>query len=363
MSGPLSVNIEVKQGDFALSAAFEATDGITCIAGPSGAGKSTLVHAIAGLIRPLAGSIRLGDRVLFDKSGSTDIPVRDRRIGYVLQDPLLFPHMTVERNLRFAGREGGLISFQSTVELLGLEELLSRRPASLSGGERQRVAIGRALLSDPDLLLMDEPLANIDPSRRGRLLQFIERIRDELRLPIVYVSHQAGEIGRLSDTLVAVSEGRVIAAGRFEDVFPALSGEGLSFAGGAFLSARINRHIPDEAVTELRCGEQSLIINQIEAEAGERVRLYVDPSDVAIALQRPEGLSIQNCLGVTLTGWSEEPDALLLSLQLKDGQHLSARITRRAFHHLQLQEGQSVFALIKSVAVDRSLLWNPHISH
>ncbi len=217
----LRVDVERKLGEFSLRASFATDVGVTALFGPSGSGKSSVVNVIAGLLKPDRGEVEVEGRVLFDGERGIDVPTARRRIGYVFQDGRLFPHFSVRRNLqygRFINRASeGPIQFDQVVGLLGLAQLLERRPAALSGGEKQRVAIGRALLANSQVLLMDEPLASLDELRKGEILQYIERLRDEIRIPIVYVSHTIEEVMRLADTVVLMSEGSVRAVGRPEE--------------------------------------------------------------------------------------------------------------------------------------------------
>src|SRR5713226_8477854 len=218
----LTVDSERRLGVFRLKAAFEAGDGVTALFGRSGAGKTSVVNAIAGILRPERGRIAIDGEPVFDSERGIDVPTPRRRIGYVFQEGRLFPHLNVRQNLRYAG----LFSpearhsdrFERIVELLGLAQLLERRPGNLSGGEKQRVAIGRALLSNPRLLLMDEPLASLDAHRRSEILQYIELLRDEVKVPILYVSHAVEEVVRLADTVVLMTAGEVVTAGTPEEV-------------------------------------------------------------------------------------------------------------------------------------------------
>ena len=213
----LAVDIAHRLGRFDLRATFAAEGNLTALFGRSGAGKTTLVNLIAGLSRPERGRIAIGDVTLVDTAGGIFVPKHRRRVGYVFQEGRLFPHLTVRRNLLyghwFTPRAERYQRFDRVVELLGIAPLLERRPHSLSGGEKQRVAIGRALLASPRLLLMDEPLAALDEARKAEILPYIERLRDEAKVPIVYVSHSIAEVTRLANTVVVLSEGRVAAAG------------------------------------------------------------------------------------------------------------------------------------------------------
>ncbi len=218
----IAVDIEERLGAFRLAVDFTADAPIVGLFGRSGAGKTSVVNAIAGIGRPQRGSIRVNGDVLFDSARGIDVPPEKRRVGYVFQDALLFPHLDVEANLTYGQRlrapSERVISEAHVVELLGLGALLRRKPRALSGGEKQRVAIGRALLAQPRILLMDEPLAALDVPRRIEILDYIERLRDDLAIPIVYVSHTVAEITRLADTVVVLADGKCLAVGDVEDV-------------------------------------------------------------------------------------------------------------------------------------------------
>ena len=220
----LTVEIEKRLGDFALGARFESAGGITAVFGPSGAGKTTLVNAIAGLIAPDRGRIAIDGTVLFDSERRINLPPHRREIGYIFQEGRLFPHFSVSRNLDYGRRMRGLPEdakqLERIVSLLDIGHLLERRPGKLSGGERQRVAIGRALLTRPRLLLLDEPLASLDAARKREILPYLERMRDEFGVPMVYVSHQAAELRRIATSVVRLEAGRVAAAGGIDLLDP-----------------------------------------------------------------------------------------------------------------------------------------------
>jgi len=215
----LSVDVEKKFGGFTVAARFES-GGVTALFGPSGAGKTTIVNMIAGLVEPDRGRIALGDDVLFDSATRINVPPPRRRIGYVFQEGRLFPHLSVRHNLDYGRRMNGLprdrAAMERIVTMLEIEHLLSRRPGRLSGGERQRVAVGRALLMKPALLLLDEPLASLDAARKREILPYLERLRDEAKVPMVYVSHQAAEVRRIVKSVVKLDGGRVVATGGVE---------------------------------------------------------------------------------------------------------------------------------------------------
>jgi molybdate transport system ATP-binding protein len=224
----LSVDVEKTLGDFFIAARFEAAGSITALFGPSGAGKTTLVNTIAGLVTPDRGRILLDDTVLFDAVAKIDVPVHQRRIGYVFQEGRLFPHMTVARNLDYGRRMNALAADPAetdrVIDMLDIRPLLQRRPGKLSGGERQRIAIGRALLMRPRLLLLDEPLASLDARRKAEILPYLERLRDEAQVPMVYVSHNAAEVRRIASSVVWLDGGQVTAVrgGEFLDTMRAI---------------------------------------------------------------------------------------------------------------------------------------------
>jgi molybdate transport system ATP-binding protein len=216
----LSVDVEKRLGEFLLEAKFEAAGGVTALFGPSGSGKTSIVNMIAGLMSPDSGRIALDDTVLFDSAARIDVPAHKRRVGYVFQEGRLFPHLSVAQNLQYGrwmtGQTADPTETDRIVALLDIGQLLLRRPGKLSGGERQRVAVGRALLMKPRLLLLDEPLASLDRARKQEILPYLARLRDEAKVPMIYVSHQAGEILRIASQVVRIEDGKLIAAGGLE---------------------------------------------------------------------------------------------------------------------------------------------------
>ena len=216
----LTVDIEKKLGSFTLNTQFTSESGATVLFGPSGAGKTSVINMIAGLLKPDRGRIVLDGDVLFDSAASIDVPAWRRRIGYVFQEGRLFPHLSVRHNLDYGRWMGGhaadLAAFSHAVELLDIGPLLHRRPGKLSGGERQRVAVGRALLMRPHLLLLDEPLASLDAARKQEILPYFERLRDEAKVPMIYVSHDAAEVRRIASRVVRLDGGKVAATGGVE---------------------------------------------------------------------------------------------------------------------------------------------------
>jgi molybdate transport system ATP-binding protein len=355
----LEFDARYRAGGFSLEASFRTGGGVTALFGRSGAGKSTVLNLIAGLSRPDSGRMAIDGRTLYDSAKRVDLPPHARRVGYVFQEGRLLPHLTVRHNLtygRFFNRsKTAVVLLEHAVELLGIGHLLERRPGALSGGEKQRVAIGRALLANPDVLLLDEPLASLDAPRKAEILYYIERLRDEVRIPVVYVSHSLEEVVRLADSMVLMSEGRVLATGPVREMTgkaelrPYLG----RHEGGAVIEARVASQDLQSGLARLEFGGGVLEIPDVEALPGETVRIRVRARDVSIALSRPAGLSIRNVLSGRVTSLGEEEGPSLdVTLDL-GGTPLIARITRKSATELGLRPGLPVYALVKSVAIDR----------
>lgn len=354
----IEVDIRLRRGDFALDARFAAPGGgITAVHGPSGAGKSTLFAAIAGLARPDSGRIALDGAVAYDGVRGIDIPPERRRVGCVFQDIRLFPHLSVRANLLYGARRGRAGELVRIVDLLDIAPLIDRSPRSLSGGERQRVAIGRALLSEPRLLLMDEPVSSLDPALKAELLPYIERLPAATGVAILYISHAIDEVLRLADWVVRIERGRVIVAAPVEEAFgtrAASDGEGLHPAETTVLRAHVLAHDEADGLTSLALDGApgvGLSVPRLAAAPGDAVRALVQARDVALARARPEAISVQNILPARVVGL-ESAGASHASVALDIGVALRARITLRAARLLALEPGSRVFALIKSVAID-----------
>jgi molybdate transport system ATP-binding protein len=357
----LSVALKDRRGDFSLDAAFETGAGVTALFGRSGAGKTTIVSMVAGLRRPVNGRVVLSGRTLLDSDARIDLPPGRRKVGVVFQEPRLFPHLSVKHNLlygRWAGWRRATTSFDGVLGLLGLEGFLARRPHSLSGGEAQRVAIGRALMAGPDVLLMDEPLSQLDGARRAEILPFLERLAHQGGVPILYVSHVVEEVARLADHMVVLSEGRVVASGPIEDVFGRIDLGAATgrYEAGTLLTATVAGHDPDFSLTRLSVGEAEINVPALEKRAGERVRLRVRARDVALARERPHGISIRNIIPAEVAAIGFEEGAYAEVLLTASGQYLRSRITRKSAVELGLAPGSRILALVKSVAVEADRL-------
>jgi len=353
----LTVDIERRLSAFRLKTTFEVGEGVTALFGRSGAGKTSVVNAIAGILRPDRGRIVISGEPVFDSERGIDVATPQRRIGYVFQEGRLFPHLNVRQNLRYAAlfsRGTSPSEFSHVVELLGLKDLLDRRPGNLSGGEKQRVAIGRALLSRPRLLLLDEPLASLDTHRKGEVLQYIELMRDEIKVPIVYVSHAVEEVVRLADTVVLLSAGEVAAVGTAEEVMGRSDLRTSVFEGGAVIDAKVIEQDIQHDLATLAFDGGTLTATNVDALIGEPVRVRIRARDVSIALQRPEAISIQNILeGRVREVGSERGGEVDVAIAV-GGVVLRARVTQRAVDRLGLAPGLSVHALVKAISLARA---------
>jgi molybdate transport system ATP-binding protein len=342
----LAVSLRHRQGDFTLDVDFDAGGGVTALFGPSGAGKSSIVAAVAGLLRPQQGRIVLNGRVLTDTGARLFLAPQQRRAGLVFQEPRLFPHMTVANNLLYGWRRAPLRAGQGEIDrviaLLGLEALLARRPHNLSGGEKARVALGRALLAAPDILLLDEPLAALDAPRRQEILPWLERLRDKAGVPILYVSHAVDEVARLADNVVLLEQGRVTASGAAGECLPGRAGL------GAVLDGVVTGRRQDGLA--LLASDAGALALATPAPEGTRLRLRIDASDILLALRPPQDISANNILPATVSGVTLRDGHAEIALTA-DKARLVARITAASAGRLTLAPGLAVWAIIKSVTV------------
>ena len=363
----LRLDIKMTLGAFTLDAQMNAGAGTTVLFGRSGSGKTSLINAIAGLVTPQTGRIVLGDRVLFDAEQGVNIPPHQRRIGYVFQDARLFPHMSVAQNLDFGARFATLppsrVERDGLINVLGIGALLQRRPAALSGGEKQRVALGRALLSAPDLLLLDEPLAALDQTRKEEILPYLERLRAQSGPAMIYVSHAMSEIVRLADDLVILRDGKCAVQGLAEDVLA--DPNNIALIGvqdaGALLCGGIESHSED-GLSGVRLSAGLLTVPRIDAPLGQRVRLRIRAQDVILSLCAPVGLSSQNALKGEITAIHQGNGPGVAVVLRCGSDRLLARITARAFGQMQLVIGQEIWAIVKANAVPPAAISSSQLS-
>ncbi len=341
--------------NLALDIDLEAHAGVTALFGPSGSGKTTIANITAGLLRPDWAELRIGDRILCDSDRGIWLPPHQRRIGYIFQDARLLPHLSVQQNLlygrRFARGRKTRQSYDDIIAMLGLEHSLTRRPAHLSGGEKQRVAIGRALLSDPDLLIADEPLAALDQSRKMEILPYFEQLRDTLSVPILYVSHSQTEVARLATSVVALSKGKVLKQGSFDTVFgSAQLCSDVGHPARAVLTAVVDAHDHD-GLTALRVGGQPLYVQQLSVPLGTQVHLQIAAQDVILARHAPQEISALNVLKTRISAVHRGANHKAVVVLQSGTEQLFAEITKRSLDRLAITAGEEIYAIIKSVAI------------
>ncbi|CAI1703552.1 MAG: molybdenum ABC transporter ATP-binding protein ModC [Serratia proteamaculans] len=351
----LELDFSQRLGDLNLKVCADLpAQGITAIFGLSGAGKTSLINAIGGLTPLQQGRIVLNGRTLVDTNRSLCLPPEKRRIGYVFQDARLFPHYRVRGNLQYGMAAGMRAQFDNIVELLGIGPLLNRLPLTLSGGEKQRVAIGRALLTAPELLLMDEPLASLDLPRKRELLPYLERLAQDVNTPILYVSHSMDEILRLAEQVMVLDNGQVRAFGGLEEVWassalrPWLQREDQS----SVLRVSVIEHHTRYAMTALALGDQRLWVSGVDAPLGAQLRIRINAADVSLILQPPVNSSIRNVLPAKVSECLEVDGQVEVKLAVGES-ILWARITPWARDELAIRPGQWLYAQVKSVSISR----------
>lgn len=350
-----SIRAKKRRDGFVLDVAIEVSSpGVVALFGRSGCGKTTLANIIAGLLPADEAHIAINGSVL--EGNRNRLPAEQRRIGYVFQDARLFPHMNVMANLRYGekrARGDVRITLDKVAPMLGLEPLLSRRVHQLSGGERQRVALGRALLSQPRLLLLDEPLASLDAARREEVLPYLEKLRDELAIPIIYVSHQFEEVLRLATHVVLMDRGKVVSQGSLDDVslHPELRAIVGPDAVGAVVHGTVDAVDGGAGLATVRIGTNSLRISLRDARAGAHVRAQLLARDIILATSRPENLSVRNVMTGTIDRIaSDDEDTALVYVDI-GGASILSRVTRAAAMSLNLRVGLPVWALVKTVSI------------
>lgn len=369
MSGGLALRLSLPRADFTLDVDLRLPGGgITVLFGASGSGKTSLLRAVAGLERA-RGVVRIGAHTWQDDEAGVFLPTHRRPLGYVFQEASLFEHLDVKGNLHYGLRRSGAhrvgvkatsrpvvgapLGLDDIVGLLGIAHLMDRRPPTLSGGERQRVAIARALATGPELLLLDEPLASLDPARRGEILPWLERLRRVAGLPMLYVTHSVDELARLADQVVVLERGRVRAQGSASQVMADVMGPlAVGEEAGALLEAVIEERHPDWHLSRARFEGGHLWLRDAGDELGRPVRLRILARDVSLAVAEPHGVSVQNVVAGTVESIVEggHPSQVMVAVRC-GGSRLLSRITARAAHELGLQPGVAVWAMIKAVAV------------
>lgn len=355
----IEVRFRKQLPDLLIDVSFEApATGITALFGRSGSGKTSVVRAIAGGLSPDCGRIVVGGRVFYDSMARVEMPVHRRRIGYVFQDSRLFPHLTVRGNLLYGYKRAPAtrrFDLAAAVELLGIGHLLDRRPHNLSGGERQRVAIGRALLAQPSLLLLDEPLSSLDPPRKTELLPYIQGLRDRFRLPILYISHAFDEVAGIADHLVLIDAGRIVRSGPLLDVAADAEAAPLigRFEAGSVIECTVTGHDAAAELSTLEFAGGELRVPGVGADVGSRLRVRIRSRDVALSLSRPADISITNRLPGHLIGLTtREAPYVDAAIDVGGSTVVRALITRESVGRLGLTPGAPVWVLIKAVAFD-----------
>ena len=349
----LSLSLKSRIGQFTLDVALEAPAGLTALFGPSGSGKTSIINAVAGLLQPDQGRVVVGGVTLLDTATQVSVPRHRRRIGVVFQDARLFPHLTVRQNLGYGGwfaaqGKPSVAEFDRIVALLNLGALLARRPHGLSGGEQQRAAIGRALLSQPRMLVMDEPLASLDEARKAEILPYLEQLRDGSGPPILYVSHALAEVARLATTVICIDQGKVTRAGPAAQVLASL--DPIAAQALSYLTAVVVEREPDD-LTRVATSAGTLWLPGLTAALpGTRLRVLVAAQDVIVSRAAPLGLSALNILPATVTGMRR--DGIRVMLQLTSGTDpFLASVTQRSAEALGLAPGTECYAIMKSLAI------------
>ncbi len=351
----LSIRASRTLSAFTLNVAVDCPYPVTAIFGPSGAGKTTLLNLVAGLLRPDAGEIQLGDRVLFSSDMNLNLPPEQRRVGYVFQEDLLFPHLTVMQNLRYGydllSPDSRRFEVGPIVDLLGLTALLDMRPMRLSGGERQRVALGRAILASPELLLMDEPLASLDQELKDRIIPYLRHIRSDLGIPILYVSHSVAEILELTGQVIVLKAGRVLAHGDFfhvaqhPEVLPLVEAHGFENV----LPVEVVAHDGVRKGCRVRFGDRDLRVPPCDRPVGSRIFIGIRANDIILSRNQPKGLSIRNAMRGRILDMTDVDGKQLVYVDV--GKRLAVEVTLEALEELGLRVGDPVMCLVKAHSI------------
>lgn len=361
----LELDFTLSRGSFDLGVVQSfSLDGVSVLFGPNGSGKTMLLRTIAGLEESATGVVRFEGSSWQDNTRNIFVPAHKRPVGFVFQDVRLFSHLSIADNLSFAVKRakpsGPVIDHANVVDVFDIAHLMARMPGGLSGGERQRVAMARAILTRPHLMLMDEPLSALDVQKRAQALNFIEQIPERFGIPVIYVTHQIDEVVRLAKQLILISNGVIEASGPAAELMsrldlPPFTGR---FEAGSIVTARVRRQIDEFALTEIELAKGiSMEVPYLDFPTGETVRMRIRARDVSIATVRPKGISLRNVLKAVVEEVQAEQDTAFAEVLLSvGGQPLRCRISRASAHELKLAPGKAVFALVKATAMDRRLL-------
>jgi molybdate transport system ATP-binding protein len=355
----MGLHFKSQRGDFNFDVTLDLPSlGTLGIYGPSGAGKSTLLNMIAGITKPDTGYLTLDQQTLFSSVNRINMPINQRRIGVVFQDSRLFPHLTVQDNLcygyRLLAASERRLSFEQVVALLELTPLLGQKPHQLSGGQKQRVALGRALLISPKLLLMDEPLASLDRRLKQHILPFLRRVKDELNIPIIYVSHAIDEILYLTSEIAMIDQGRLLAHGPFSQVIQQMPALTLAQSLGLenVLHSQVLSHHAESGFTLVKVEGQTMHIPLVMTPIGQQVSVSIAASNIALSRQKIEGITIQNQLSGSVLDIQTIQHKTLINIRLEHSEaRIMAEVTAKSVTDLQLLEGSRVYCLVKTQSI------------
>jgi molybdate transport system ATP-binding protein len=329
--------------------------GITALFGRSGSGKTTIAKVLSGLMTPDSGRIELNNQTLLDTTNKIDVPAWKRAFGVVFQEHRLFPHLSVKDNLLFS-QQASTRKLVDISSLLGLDNLLQLKPSQLSGGEQQRVAIGRCLLSQPQLIIMDEPLSSLDLPRRSELIAYLKQLHHTLRIPVLYITHSINEIVQLADHMVVVDDGRVVSQGTPSEVISssALSAWSEHASQSTLLVGQVDSEPNEHAFTQIRLTDsQGIWVNEPSLVKDKPARVRIEANNVSLSLDKPSRTSIRNILQGEVVQIVESDSSALIKLSLGDECSLWANISLWALDELNISMGQTVFAQVKALSVER----------
>jgi len=352
----IEFDFQRNQGDFNLNVKCHLRAPVIGLFGASGAGKSTLLNMIAGLVKPQSGQLNIDGEYLFDSLRGIDVPIHQRRIGVVFQDSRLFPHLNIRDNLNYGfdllAAKDRRFSFKQIVDLLEIGHLLAQKPHQISGGEKQRVSLGRALLTSPRLLLLDEPLASLDVRLKHQILPFLRRIKDEIHIPMIYVSHAIDEILYITSEIVIIEQGQLLAQGHFHNIIHQDNLQKIAQSLGLenVIGAVITSHDKTYGSTTLTHGNQIIMVSLLAAETGAQVTISIPASSIALSLSRLENVTIQNQLQGLVTEIKQIGFRILVTVDIGESQ-IVAEVTAKALETLNIVVGNSVYCLIKAPVI------------